>query len=113
MFISIDKDGKLALREPDDFKRLHIETSDGDVTREETDRALGSIATRDNDDFWIEVAALKQLGRAGDAAWESSFDAMIASVREVRLAQPGWASRARSSEGERAASTGTSRRYNS
>ena len=36
MFISIDKNGKLALREPDDFKRLHIEAGD-DVTRE-TDR---------------------------------------------------------------------------
>lgn len=88
MFISIDKDGKLALREPDDFKRLHIEMSDGEVTRDETDRALGSIATRDNDDFWIEVAALRKLGRAGDAAWESSFDAMIASVRKFGWLSP-------------------------
>jgi len=88
MFISIDRDGKLALREPDDFKRLHVEASDNEVTRDEIDRALGSIATRDNDDFWIEVAALKQLGRAGDAAWESSFDAMIASVRKFGWTSP-------------------------
>jgi hypothetical protein len=87
MFISIEKDGKLALREPDDFKRLHIEASN-DVTRDQIDRALGSIATRDNDDFWIEVAALKRLGHAGDAAWESGFDAMIASVRKFGWISP-------------------------
>ena len=64
MFISIDKNGKLALREPDDFKRLHIEVGD-DVTREQTGRALEPIATADGDNFWIDVDALKQLGRAG------------------------------------------------
>ena len=94
MFISIDKNGKLALREPDDFKRLHIEASDGDVTREQIDRALGSIATRDNDDFWIDVAALKQLGRAGDAAWEKQFRRDDRERAEVRLGQPGRPARA-------------------
>ena len=88
MFISIDRDGKLALREPDDFKRLHIEASDGGVTPDDIDRALGSIATRDSDDFWIEVAAMKQLGRTGDAAWENSFDAMITSVRKFGWLSP-------------------------
>jgi hypothetical protein len=88
MFISIDRDGKLALREPDDFKRLHVEASSNEVAREEIERALGSIATRDRDDFWIEIAALKQLGRAGDAAWEVSFDAMIASVRKFGWISP-------------------------
>ncbi len=36
MFISIDKNGKLALHEPDDFKRLHIEAGERRDTR--TDR---------------------------------------------------------------------------
>ena len=54
MFISIDKNGKLALREPDDFKRLHIEANN-DVTREAINRALAPIASFDNDDFWIEI----------------------------------------------------------
>jgi hypothetical protein len=86
MFISIDKDGKLALREPDDFKRLHIEA--GDMTREQVGRALEPIATADGDDFWIEIAALKQLGRAGDAGWGKSFDGMISSVQKFGWVSP-------------------------
>ena len=87
MFISVDRNGKLALREPDDFKRLHIEAND-DVTREEINRALAPIATFDNDDFWIDVEALKQLGRTGDAAWETGFDAMIRSVQKFGWLSP-------------------------
>ena len=87
MFISIDKNGKLALREPDDFKRLHIEAGD-DVTREQTGRALEPIATADGDNFWIDVDALKQLGRTGDAAWEQGFDAMISSVQRFGWVSP-------------------------
>ena len=87
MFISIDKNGKLALHEPDDFKRLHIEAGE-DVTREQIGRALEPIATAENDNFWIEVDALKQLGRAGDAAWEQSFDAMIRSVQKFGWVSP-------------------------
>ena len=86
MFISIDKNGKLALREPDDFKRLHIEA--GDVRREQVGRALEPIAAADGNDFWIDVAAVKQLGRAGDAAWEESFDAMIRSVQKFGWVSP-------------------------
>lgn len=86
MFIVVDKNG-IALSEPHDFKRLHIEAGD-DMTREEINRALGSIATFDNDAFWIDVAALKQLGRAGDAAWERDFDAMIMSVRKFGWLSP-------------------------
>ena len=87
MFISIDKNGKLALREPDNFKRLHIEAGD-DVTREQVGRALEPIAAADGNDFWIDVAALKQLGRAGDAVWEESFDAMIRSVQKFGWVSP-------------------------
>ena len=87
MFISIDKNGKLALREPDDFRRLHIEAGD-DVTREQVGRALEPIAAADGDNFWIDVAALKRLGRTGDAAWEESFDAMIRSVQMFGWVSP-------------------------
>jgi len=87
MFISIDKNGKLALREPDDFKRLHIEAGD-DATRELVGRALESIAAADGDNFWIDVAALKQLGRAEDASWGESFDAMIRSVQKFGWVSP-------------------------
>ena len=87
MFISIDKDGKLALREPDDFKRLHIEAGEG-TTRERVGSALASIAAADGDNFWIEVEALKRLGRIGDTAWESSFDAMMRSVQKFGWVSP-------------------------
>jgi hypothetical protein len=87
MFISVDRNGKLALREPDDFKRLHIEAND-DVTREAINRAFAPIASFDNDDFWIAVEALKQLGRTGDAAWEASFDAMIRGVQKFGWVSP-------------------------
>jgi hypothetical protein len=87
MFISIDKNGKLALREPDDFKRLHVEAGEG-TTREQAGSALASIATAEGDNFWIEVEALKRLGRIGDTAWEASFDAMIRSVQKFGWVSP-------------------------
>ena len=99
MFISIDKNGKLALREPDDFKRLHIEAGD-DVTREQIGRALEPIAAADGDNFWIDVAALKQLGRAGDAAWEREFRRDDQERAEVRLGEPRRTARALSSQDE-------------
>jgi hypothetical protein len=86
MFISIDKNGRLALGEPDEFKRLHIEA--GNMTREQVGSALASIATADGDNFWIEVEALKRLGRVGDAAWVGSFDAMIRSVQKFGWVSP-------------------------
>jgi hypothetical protein len=87
MFIRVEQDGKLALREPEDFKRLHIEAG-GDMSRPQIEAALASIATIDNDSFWIEVAALKRLGRPGDTAWEESFDAMIRSVQKFGWLSP-------------------------
>jgi hypothetical protein len=87
MFIRVGRNG-LTLCEPHDFKRLHIEAGDGDMTREDINRAVGSIATLDDDNFWIEVAALKGLGRAGDAAWERDFDTMIASVQKFGWLSP-------------------------
>lgn len=86
MFISVDKNGRLALCEPDDFKRLHIEADD--MTREQVGSALASIARADGDNFWIEVEALKRLGRVGDAAWEAGFDAMIRSVQKFGWVSP-------------------------
>jgi len=81
MFISVARNGKLTLHEPDDFKRLHVEAIDGDLSRETINAALSPIAEVDGDNFWVGVAALKELaGR--DPAWESSFDAMIASVQK-------------------------------
>jgi len=85
MFIAIDESGP-ALREPHDFKRLHIEAND--MTPEAVAAALASIATRDGDNYWLDVAALKALGPAGDAAWERDFDAMIASVRKFGWLSP-------------------------
>ena len=88
MFISIERDGSLALREPDDFKRLHIETADSDMPLDKVRDALASIATFDQNNFWIDVTSLKALGRAGDAAWEQSFDAMIKSVQKFGWLSP-------------------------
>jgi hypothetical protein len=81
MFISIGNDGMVALHETDDFKRLHIEAADGGMSPEMVRRALASAATFDDNNFWVDIAWLKALsGRAGDAAWEENFAAMIASV---------------------------------
>jgi hypothetical protein len=87
MFISIARNGKLTLNEPDDFKRLHVEASDGDLSRETINAALAPIAQVDDDNFWVDVAALKSLaGR--DPAWDRSFDAMIASVQKFGWVSP-------------------------
>ena len=87
MFISVARNGKLTLNEPDDFKRLHVEASDGDLSRETINASLTSIAEVDGDNFWVGTAALKALaGR--DPAWERSFDAMIASVQKFGWVSP-------------------------
>jgi hypothetical protein len=88
MFISVGKDAKFTLCEPDDFKRLHVEAADSDMALEDIKGTLGSIAAFDDENFWIGVEALKVLsGRAGDSVWERSFESMIASVQKF-----GWLS---------------------
>jgi hypothetical protein len=87
MFISVLRNGRLALCEPDDFKRLHVEAEDGTMPRDAINAALRSIAEVDGDNFWVEVAELKALGRR-DPAWEASFDAMIASVQKFGWLSP-------------------------
>ena len=87
MFISVARNGKLTLHEPDDFKRLHVEASD-DVSREKINPALAPIAEVDGDDFWVGVAALKHSDAPGMPAWERSFDAMIASVQKFGWVSP-------------------------
>ena len=87
MFISVARNGKLTLNEPDDFKRLHVEASDGDLSRETINAALAPIAQVDDDNFWVGVAALKSLADR-DANWERSFDAMIASVQKFGWLSP-------------------------
>jgi hypothetical protein len=81
MFIRLGRDRNVALHEPHDFKRLHIEASDG-MTRDEIGAAMASIATADGDNFWLSVEALRALGPAGDTEWVRNFDAMIASVKK-------------------------------
>ena len=88
MFISVGRDGKLTLCEPDDFKRLHIEAAESGMPPGDVAGALASIATRDEDNFWVGVEALRALsGRAEDATWTHNFAAMIASVQKF-----GWLS---------------------
>ena len=88
MFISLGADGRLALGEPDDFKRLHIEADDG-MSVDGVGEVLASIARRDDNDFWVEVEELKALsGRAGDPAWEQNFTQMIASVEKFGWLSP-------------------------
>jgi hypothetical protein len=89
MFISVGKDVKFTLCEPDDFKRLHVEAADRDIALEDIKDALGSIASFDDDKFWVDVAALKALsGRAGDPAWERGFESMIMSVQKFGWLSP-------------------------
>ena len=89
MFISVGKNAKLTLCEPDDFKRLHVEAADSDLALEDIKGALGSIASFDDGNFWIGVEALKALSsRAGDPAWERSFDSMIMSVKKFGWLSP-------------------------
>jgi len=69
MFISVSRDAKLTLCEVDDFKRLHVEAADRDMALEEIKGALATIASFDDNNFWVGIAALKALsGRAGDVA---------------------------------------------
>jgi hypothetical protein len=86
MFISVSKDRNVALHEPHDFKRLHIEASDG-MSRSEIDAAMAPIATADGENFWLSVEALKALGPPDEVEWGQNFDAMIASVKKF-----GWLS---------------------
>jgi len=89
MFISVGNDAKFTLCEPDDFKRLHIEAADRDMALEDIKGILGSIATFDDDNFWVGVAALKALsGRAGDPTWERGFESMIMSVQKFGWLSP-------------------------
>jgi hypothetical protein len=87
MFVSVSRNGRIALHEPDDFKKLHVEAEDGAMPRDAINVALASIAEVDGDNFWIEVAQLKALGRR-DPAWEASFDGMIASVQKFGWLSP-------------------------
>ena len=88
MFISIGRDGKLTLSEPDDFKRLHIEAERG-MSVDDVTRVLASIARRDDNNFWIAVEALRELsGRAGDPAWQQNFAKIIASVEKFGWLSP-------------------------
>jgi hypothetical protein len=88
MFISVGRDGTLTLREPDDFKRFHAE-ADGDIAPDAIKNALGSIASFEGDDFWVDVEALKTLsGRSGDSAWERNFESMIRSVEKFGWLSP-------------------------
>src|SRR5437667_5122388 len=89
MFISVSRNAKLTLCEVDDFKRLHVEAADGDMALAEIKGALEPIASFDDGNFWVDVAALKALsGRAGDAGWERSFDSMIQSVQKFGWLSP-------------------------
>ena len=89
MFISIGRDAKLTLCEVDDFKRLHVEAAEGDMALEEIKGALESIASFDDGNFWVGVAALKALShRTGDLGWERSFDSMILSVQKFGWLSP-------------------------
>ena len=88
MFISVGRDAKFTLCEPDDFKRFHIEAADSDMALDDIRGALGSVASFDGDNFWIGIEAIKALsGRAGDPAWERNFESMIMSVQKF-----GWLS---------------------
>ncbi len=89
MFISIGRDAKLTLCEVDDFKRLHVEAADSDMALAEIKGALATIASFDDGNFWVGVAALKALsGRAGDPGWERGFDSMILSVQKFGWLSP-------------------------
>src|SRR3954469_13457469 len=88
MFISVGLDAELTLCEVDDFKRLHVEAADG-MALEEIKGALVSIASFDDGNFWVDVAALKALsGRAGDLGWARGFDSMIESVQKFGWLSP-------------------------
>jgi hypothetical protein len=89
MFIRIGRDRNVSLVEPDDLKRLHIAPEDSNMSLADVERALASIAVRENDNFWIGVDELKALsGRSGDADWEASFSKMIASVQRFGWLSP-------------------------
>ena len=89
MFISIGRNGDIALGEPRDFKRLHIAPADATMSIDAIRVALSAIAGFDGDNAWIDVQSLKALsGCADDPAWTRDFDAMIASVGKFGWLSP-------------------------
>jgi hypothetical protein len=80
MYLDVDSaSSRTDVKAVDDVKSLSVQIDQLDDLEALT-RALGSLGQLDGaDHVWIDIQALRiASGRAGDASWSSSFDAMIA-----------------------------------
>ncbi len=89
MHIRVDTGGTLALIEPDNFKRFHIEVADQNLSRDALVAALAPIAAPDGADFWIDAAGLRALSaREADPVWLAGFEAMLGAAKRFGWVSP-------------------------
>ncbi|MGI9316218.1 MAG: hypothetical protein ACR2QW_02700 [bacterium] len=82
MFLLIEKDGSLSLRESDDMKSFCIVELTGSLKQVKDCPALTKIAEPIGDDhFWIDAEAIVQISPQNhDAQWVSRFWDMLKKV---------------------------------
>lgn len=84
MVIVIGEDGRLGLRDPDDFRRFEIEIVSQELGGTEVAAALAPLGNMvDDGHAWVgESALIKLAGRERDEAWLGNFAAMKDKARK-------------------------------
>lgn len=79
MYLKILEDGRLTLEEIDDFTRFHIAAEPEQLSGQAASAAFGRIAAAAGEGhFWLDADAVAGLSaKAGDAAWQAAFWAML------------------------------------
>ena len=96
MYVEVNLRGdspRVALREPDDFRSFKVVVADGG-DRDDVGRALHGTGRLEPPHAWIDVAALRSLGRGDDEAWVEQLDGMVAFVPSKQWVDEGGAVRA-------------------
>lgn len=98
MRIVVDADGALALADPDDLERFHIELAGPPPDAETLAAALATIGSpagtgaKGEVEHWVDIAALTRISSRGDdAGWLAALQAMLDKVERF-----GWYDRAAS-----------------
>lgn len=81
MIVTSSADGQLGLRDPQDFRRFHVEVAAPAASLEILRAALaGRVEFVDAETAWVATGAVERLA-ADDPAWRQDFQAMIAKAR--------------------------------
>jgi hypothetical protein len=83
LIIDVSSGYAASLRDPEDFRRFHVELDLDKAAVPELRARLGGLADWvDSEVAWISVAALRRLpGVTADAAWENGLAAMTEKAR--------------------------------